>query len=96
MLSGTCCFSPCNRDGKFSEELDAFAQTSGTEIIKLPARSLNLNGYAERWVRGVEDKPGQVVILNREVTQLLGSAMGQGVWSEPSMQDDIVEKEQRD
>ncbi len=30
-----------DRDGKFSEEFDAFAQASRTQIIKLPARSPN-------------------------------------------------------
>ncbi len=45
-----------DRDGKFSEEFDAFAQASGTKIIKLPARSPNLNAYAERWVRSVREE----------------------------------------
>jgi putative transposase len=42
-----------DRDGKFSEEFDACAEGSGAKIARLPARSPNLNAYAERWVRGV-------------------------------------------
>ena len=37
-----------DRDGKFSEAFDAFAEASGSKILKLPARSPNLNAYAER------------------------------------------------
>ena len=42
-----------DRDSKFSEEFDAFIEASGSKSIKLPARSPNLNAYAERWVRSV-------------------------------------------
>jgi putative transposase len=45
-----------DRDGKFSEAFDTFAEASGTKIIKLPARSPNLNAYAERWVRSVREE----------------------------------------
>ena len=54
-----------DRDSKFSAEFDAFAQGSGTEIIRLPARSPNLNAYAERWVRGVrEECLDHIIVLN--------------------------------
>ncbi len=54
-------------DGKFSEEFDAFAQASGTKIIKLPARSPNLNVYAERWVRSVgEACLDQIIVLSEQ------------------------------
>jgi putative transposase len=54
-----------DRDGKFSEAFDAFAQASGTKIIKLPARSPNLNAYAERWVRSVrEECLDQIIVLS--------------------------------
>ncbi len=54
-----------DRDGKFSEEFDAFAQASGTKIIKVPARSPNLNAYAERWVRSVrEECLDQIIVLS--------------------------------
>lgn len=52
-------------DGKFSEEFDAFAEASGTKIIKLPARSPKLNAYAERWVRSVrEECLDQIIVLS--------------------------------
>jgi hypothetical protein len=34
-----------DRDGKFSEEFDAFAQASGTKIITLPARRFGLYAF---------------------------------------------------
>ena len=54
-----------DRDSKFSDEFDAFAQSSGTEILRLPARSPNLNAYAERWVRSVrEECLDHIIVLN--------------------------------
>jgi len=54
-----------DREGKFSEEFDAWAEASGTKIIKLPARSPNLNAYAERWVRSVrEECLDQIIVLS--------------------------------
>ncbi len=54
-----------DRDGKFSEAFDAFAEASGTRIIKLPSRSPNLNAYAERWVRSVrEECLDQIMVLS--------------------------------
>jgi transposase InsO family protein len=54
-----------DRDGKFSEEFDACAQASGTMVIKLPARSPNLNAYVERWVRSArEECLDQIIVLS--------------------------------
>ena len=54
-----------DRDTKFSEAFDALAEASGTEIIKLPARSPNLNAFAERRVRSVrEECLDQIIVLN--------------------------------
>ena len=54
-----------DRDGKFSEAFDALAEANGTKIIKLPARSPNLNAYAERWVRSVrEECLDQIMVLS--------------------------------
>ena len=53
-----------DRDGQFSEEFDACAEGSGAKIVKLPARSPNLNAYAERWVRSVrEECLDQIIVL---------------------------------
>jgi transposase InsO family protein len=41
------------------------AEASGTKIIKLPARSPNLNAYAERWVRSVrEECLDRIIVLS--------------------------------
>ncbi len=54
-----------DRDSKFTEAFDALAEASGTRIIQLPARSPNLNAYAERWVRRVrEECLDQVILLS--------------------------------
>jgi transposase InsO family protein len=54
-----------DRDGKFSEAFDALAEASGTKIITLPARSPNLNAYAERWVRSVrEECLDRIIVLS--------------------------------
>ena len=54
-----------DRDSKFSEEFDSFAEASGTKIIKLPARSPNLNAYAERWERSVrEECLDRIIVLS--------------------------------
>ena len=54
-----------DRDSKFNEAFDALAEASGTKIIKLPARSPNLNAYAERWVRSVrEECLDQIIVLS--------------------------------
>jgi putative transposase len=54
-----------HRDGKFSEAFDAFAEVSGSKILKLPPRSPNLNAYAERWVRSVrEECLDQIIVLS--------------------------------
>ncbi len=54
-----------DRDGKFSGAFDAFAEASGTRIIKLPSRSPHLNAYAERWVRSVrEECLDQIIVLS--------------------------------
>ncbi len=54
-----------DRDDRFFKALDAFAKASGTKIIKLPARSSNLNADAERWVRSVrEECLDRIIVLS--------------------------------
>jgi putative transposase len=45
-----------DRDAKFCP---AFRQTiidSGTNLVRLPSRSPNLNAFAERWIRGIRER----------------------------------------
>jgi len=62
-----------DRDGKFSEEFDAFARASGSKIIKLPARLPNLNAYAERWVRSAREEclDQNIVLSERHLRYVL-------------------------
>jgi putative transposase len=43
-----------DRDGKYTEEFRDFLTNSGTNIVRLPARSPNLNAYAERFVLSIK------------------------------------------
>ena len=42
-----------DRDGKYSPAFDKIIADTGIKVIKLPARSPNLNAFAERWVQSV-------------------------------------------
>jgi transposase InsO family protein len=39
-----------DRDPKFTRQFIVILKAAGVETVKLPARSPNLNAYAERWV----------------------------------------------
>ena len=41
-------------DAKFCTSFDSFLKAGGVSALKLPARSPNLNAFAERWVRSVK------------------------------------------
>jgi transposase InsO family protein len=45
-----------DRDGKFCAAFQQTMEAAGVEPVVLPARSPNLNAYAERWVRSVKDE----------------------------------------
>jgi len=45
-----------DRDTKYCRAFRAFVKREGTEVIRLPPRSPNLNAYAERWVRAVREE----------------------------------------
>ncbi len=54
-----------DRDSKFTAHADALLGDVGTEAIRLPARSPNLNAHAERWIRTVRDEClGRIIGLN--------------------------------
>ncbi len=62
-----------DRDTKFTESFRAIVKSSDVEPLKLPARSPNLNAYAERWVKSVKDECLAKLILFGEAS--LGRAL---------------------
>ena len=52
-----------DRDAKFCSSFDALLKTDGVKTLKLPARSPNLNAFAERWVRSVKQECLSKLIL---------------------------------
>ena len=52
-----------DRDTKFTDSFRAIVKSSHVEPLKLPARSPNLNAYAERWVKSVKDECLSKLIL---------------------------------
>jgi transposase InsO family protein len=54
-----------DRDGKYPRSADSLMEDVGTEVIRLPARSPDLNGHAERWIRSLRQEClDQIIILN--------------------------------
>ncbi|MEO7859051.1 MAG: integrase core domain-containing protein [Nitrospirales bacterium] len=45
-----------DRDAKYTESFRAMVRSGRVRPLTLPARSPNLNAYAERWVKSVKDK----------------------------------------
>ncbi len=45
-----------DRDTKFCTALQRTIKAVGVKTVKLPARSPNLNAFAERWVQSVKDE----------------------------------------
>jgi putative transposase len=45
-----------DRDTKYSQQFRRLIQDSGTNVIRLPPMSPNLNAYAERFVRSIKDE----------------------------------------
>jgi putative transposase len=52
-----------DRDGKYCPTLQQIIDAAGIKQIPLPARSPNLNAYAERWVRSVKNEALARMIL---------------------------------
>jgi len=52
-----------DRDGKFCSAFQQTMEAAGVKLVVLPARSPNLNAYAERWVRSVKDEVLSRLIL---------------------------------
>src|ERR1700687_5632922 len=45
-----------DRDTKYSEQFRRLIRDAGTNVIRLPPRSPNLNAYAARFVRSIKDE----------------------------------------
>src|SRR5712672_1902028 len=52
-----------DRDTKFTRSFRAILVSGRVEPLALPARSPNLNAYAERWVRSIKEECLSKVIL---------------------------------
>ena len=52
-----------DRDTKFTDSFCAIVKSSHVKPLKLPARSPNLNAYAEHWVKSVKDECLSKLIL---------------------------------
>ena len=52
-----------DRDGKYCPAFQQMIEAVGAKPISLPPRSPNLNAYAERWIRSVEDETLSRLIL---------------------------------
>ena len=54
-----------DRDSKYTRHADALLEEAGTKVIRRPARSPDLNGYAERWIRSLrEERLDRTIVLN--------------------------------
>jgi hypothetical protein len=51
-----CCYLLRDRDVKFCQSFRELIKTGSVNALRLPARSPNLNSYAERWVRSVKEE----------------------------------------
>ena len=60
---GTVVISLHDRDTKYTQSFRAIIASGRVEPLALPARSPNLNAYAERWVRSVKEECLSKVIL---------------------------------
>jgi transposase InsO family protein len=57
-----------DRDTKFTDSFRAIVKSGQVEPLKLPARSPNLNAYAERWVKSVKEECLSKLILFGEAS----------------------------
>ena len=55
-----------DRDDKYPRSADSLLEDGGMEVIRLPVRSPNLNGYAERWIRSLRQEClDRIIVLNQ-------------------------------
>jgi len=67
LLEG-CRYLIHDRDTKFTDSFRAIVKSGHVEPLKLPARSPNLNAYAERWVKSVKEEALSKLILFGEAS----------------------------
>jgi putative transposase len=68
-----CRYLLYNRDTKFTRSFRAIIASGRIKPLALPARSPNLNAYAERWVRSVKEEClSQVILGKRSLRRALG------------------------
>jgi putative transposase len=60
---GDCRYLLHDRDTKYTQSFRAIIASGRVEPLMLPARSPNLNAYAERWVRSVKEECLSKVVL---------------------------------
>jgi len=54
-----------DRDDEYPRCADSLLEDMGTDVIRSPARSPDLNGYAERWIRTLRQEClDPIIILN--------------------------------
>ncbi len=64
----SCRYLIHDRDTKFTDSFRAIIRSGHVKPLKLPARSPNLNAYAERWVRSVKEEALSKLILFGEAS----------------------------
>jgi len=64
----SCRYLIHDRDTKFTDSFRAIVKSGHVKPLKLPARSPNLNAYAERWVRSVKEEALSKLILFGEAS----------------------------
>ena len=68
-------FALHDRDTKFCTSFGGMLRSAGVQPVMLPARSPNLNAFAERWVRSIKDECLSKLILFGEAS--LRRALGE-------------------
>ena len=65
---GNCRYLLHDRDGKFCPSFDEIIELGNVKPIPLPARSPNLNAFAERWVKSVKEECLSKLVLFGEAS----------------------------
>ena len=65
---GNCRYLIHDRDTKFTDSFREIVKSSQVEPLKLPARSPNLNAFAERWIKSVKSDCLSKLILFGETS----------------------------